>query len=216
MAMQRVAVIDYGMGNLRSVEKALSYVAKDRHDVVVTRDPKVIANADRVVFPGQGAIRDCMAQIRECGLESCIVDAAASKPFLGICIGLQALMASSDEDETTKGLAVFRGGCKRFPANARDERTTERLKIPHMGWNQVAFTRPHALWEGIQDGARFYFVHSYYVEPQDPALVVGTTDYATTFACAIATGSLFAVQFHPEKSQHDGLQLLTNFLDWHP
>ena len=214
--MERVAVIDYGMGNLRSVEKALSYVAGDRFEVTVTQDPGVVAGAERVVFPGQGAMRDCMAQIREHGLEDCIRDAVAEKPFLGICIGLQALMRRSDEDPNTTGLGIYEGRCVRFPSDARDTKTAERLKIPHMGWNQVKIAKDHPLWAGIDDEARFYFVHSYFVVPEDATLIAATSQYAGEFVCAIARANLFAVQFHPEKSQHGGLRLLSNFLDWRP
>lgn len=214
--MERVAVIDYGMGNLRSVEKALQYAAGDAYDVAVTNDPAVVASAERVVFPGQGAIRDCMQQIRACGLESCINDAVREKPFLGICIGLQALMERSDEDPDTQGLGVYRGGCRRFASDARDPNTHERLKIPHMGWNQVRARGPHPLWDGIDDEERFYFVHSYFVVPEDSSLIAATAEYAGEFTCGLAKDNVFAVQFHPEKSQHAGLRLLTNFLRWNP
>ena len=212
--MQQVAIIDFGMGNLRSVEKAVRYVGGETVDVVVTSDPERVAAADRVVFPGQGAIGDCMAELAAHGLEACVRDAIQEKPFLGICIGLQALMEESEEDGGTRGLAAFRGRVTRFPS--RDPETGSRLKVPHMGWNQVHQSAPHPLWRGIEDGERFYFVHSYYVEPTDPALVAGRTDYAVRFTAALAAGNVFAVQFHPEKSQRPGLQLLSNFFDWHP
>ena len=212
--MQQVAVIDFGMGNLRSVEKAVRYVGGETVDVLVTADPERVAAADRVVFPGQGAIGDCMAELAAHGLESCVRDAIREKPFLGICIGLQALMEESEEDGGTPGLAAFRGRVTRFPPH--DPATGSRLKVPHMGWNQVRQSAPHPLWHGIDDGERFYFVHSYYVEPADPRLVAGSTDYAVRFTAALAAGNVFAVQFHPEKSQRPGLQLLSNFFDWHP
>ena len=214
--MGHIAVVDYGMGNLRSVEKALTYVAAGRNEVRVTQHPEVIRAAERVVFPGQGAIRDCMAEVRRLGLEQSIAEAVRDKPFLGICIGLQSLMERSDEDPGTNGLGVYSGTCVRFADGARDPRTGERLKIPHMGWNQVRFARPHALWEGIEDWSRFYFVHSYFVVPSEDSLVAATADYPDRFACALARDNVFAVQFHPEKSQHNGLRLLTNFLDWRP
>ena len=214
--MQRVAIIDFGMGNLRSVEKAVRYAGGSAVDVSVTADPERVAAADRVIFPGQGAIGDCMAQLAAHRLEPCVRDAIREKPFLGICIGLQALMEESEEDGGTRALAAFGGRVTRFPP--RDPATGRRLKVPHMGWNQVwqAGPHPHPLWRGIEDGERFYFVHSYYVEPTDPALVAGRTSYAVRFAAALAAGSLFAVQFHPEKSQRPGLRLLRNFFDWRP
>ena len=164
--MQQVAIIDFGMGNLRSVEKAVRFVGDDSIDVLVTADPERVAAADRVIFPGQGAIGDCMVQLAAHGLETCVCTAIREKPFLGICIGLQALMDESEEDGGTRGLAAFRGRVIRFPR--RDPTNGTRLKVPHMGWNQVRQTKAHPLWEGIEDGERFYFVHSYYVEPADP------------------------------------------------
>ena len=212
--MQQVAIIDFGMGNLRSVEKAVRHVGGGAVDVIVTPDPERVAAADRVIFPGQGAIGDCMAQLAAHRLESCVHDAIREKPFLGICIGLQALMEESEEDGGTRGLAAFRGRVTRFPSH--DPATGGRLKVPHMGWNQVRQAAPHPLWRGIEDGERFYFVHSYHAEPADPALVAGCTDYAVRFTAALAAGNVFAVQFHPEKSQRPGLRLLGNFFDWRP
>ena len=213
--MQQVAIIDFGMGNLRSVEKAVRYAGGGAVDVVVTDDPARVAAADRVVFPGQGAIGDCMAQLAAHRLEPCVRAAIREKPFLGICIGLQALMEESEEDGGTRGLAAFPGRVTRFPS--RDPATGRRLKVPHMGWNQVRQAPPpHPLWRGIDDSERFYFVHSYYAEPADPALVAGRTAYAIRFAAALAAGNVFAVQFHPEKSQRPGLRLLGNFFDWRP
>ena len=212
--MQQIAIIDFGMGNLRSVEKAVRFVGGDAIDVLVTAEPERVAAADRVVFPGQGAIGDCMAQLAAHGLESCVRGAIREKPFLGICIGLQALMDESEEDGGTRGLAAIRGRVRRFPAG--ESATRRRLKVPHMGWNQVRQAKPHPLWAGIEDGERFYFVHSYFVEPADPDLVAGSTDYAVRFTSALASGNVFAVQFHPEKSQRPGLQLLRNFFDWRP
>ena len=213
--MQQVAIIDFGMGNLGSVEKAVRYAGGGAVDVVVTADPARVAAADRVVFPGQGAIGDCMAQLAAHRLEPCVRAAIREKPFLGICIGLQALMEESEEDGGTRALAAFRGRVARFPR--RDPATGTRLKVPHMGWNQVRqASPPHPLWRGIDDGERFYFVHSYYAEPADPALVAGSADYAVRFTAALAAGNVFAVQFHPEKSQRPGLRLLGNFFDWRP
>ncbi len=212
--MERVVVIDYRMGNLRSVEKALAHVATDRAEILVTSDPEAVGDADRVVFPGQGAIRDCMLELEKHGLVKALKDAVASKPFLGICLGQQALMESSEEHAGTAGLGVFPGTVKRFAADARDQATGARLKVPHMGWNDVRFSRTHPLWRGIDDGEFFYFVHSYYVAPDDDTITVGRTRYAVEFSSAIASRNLFAVQFHPEKSARAGLTLLKNFLQW--
>lgn len=212
--MERVAVIDYGMGNLRSVANALTHLGEEGWEITVTQDAQVIRDAERVVFPGQGAIRDCMVELDALGLREAVRECVGEKPFLGICMGLQALMERSEEHPDSRGLGAYAGDVRRFPADARDPQSGERLKIPHMGWNQVFATRAHPLWAGIENGARFYFVHSYYVAPADPALVAGTSVYALEFACALAQGRLFAVQFHPEKSQRSGLRLLRNFLRW--
>lgn len=208
-----VAVIDYGMGNLRSVSKALEHVSGGK-PVIVTADPAVVAAAERVVFPGQGAMPDCMAELDARGLRGAVLAAAQSKPFLGICVGEQMLFEHSDEGNVP-ALVVFTGNVKRFPDDKMVLPTGERLKVPHMGWNEVR-QRPHALWAGIADDARFYFVHSYFVEPADPALVMGTCEYGVPFTCAVGRDNIFAVQFHPEKSARDGLQLLKNFVEWHP
>jgi len=212
--MENIAVIDYHMGNLRSVAKALEHVVRTGQRVVVTDDPAVVQRADRLVFPGQGAMRDCMAEIRSRNLTEVLTQGVASKPFLGICMGLQALMEWSEESPDTPGFGILSGPVRRLPD--RDPQTGARLKIPHMGWNQVRTAQPHPLWEGIPSGERFYFVHSYYVDPSEPSVVAGTTDYGVRFVCAIARANLFAVQFHPEKSQHAGLTLLANFLRWSP
>jgi glutamine amidotransferase len=207
-----IAVIDYGMGNLRSVSKAIEHVAESSDRVLVTDDPKLILSADRVVFPGQGAARDCMAAISEHQLNRAVLDAAHTKPFFGICMGLQVLMESSDENEGTRLLGLFPGRVHRFMA-AEDARG-QRLKIPQMGWNQVTQCSPHPLWKGVAQNSRFYFVHSYYVDPEDRDLVAATTDYGVTFTSVIAKENLFATQFHPEKSADAGLRLLRNFLNW--
>ncbi len=212
--MGKIAVIDYGMGNLRSVWQALEHVAEGR-EVVVTADPAVVAAAERVVFPGQGAMPDCMAELDARGLRPAVLQAAKDKPFLGICIGLQMLFEHSEEGDVP-GLGVFAGQVRRFPAEKMVAADGSRLKVPHMGWNQVRHTRPHALWEGIEDGARFYFVHSYYVTPEDAAVVAGTADYGIPFTCAVARDNIFAIQSHPEKSARDGLALLRNFIRWQP
>jgi imidazole glycerol-phosphate synthase subunit HisH len=199
-------VVDYGMGNLRSVSKALEHVAPQAR-VAVTADPETIRGADRLVVPGQGAMPDCMRQLAASGAREAVVEAMRSKPFLGICLGLQMLFERADEGDTP-GLGLFGGHVPRFSVSG--------LKIPHMGWNQVIQQQPHALWAGIPDQTRFYFVHSYYPAPQDPALTAATCVYGAPFTCAVARDNIFAVQFHPEKSQSAGLQLLSNFIRWRP
>ena len=210
----KIAVIDYGMGNLRSVWQALVHVA-DGKEIVVTADPAVVAGAERVVFPGQGAMPDCMRELDERGLRSAVIDAAQTKPFLGICIGLQMLFEQSEEGNVP-GLGVFAGPVRRFPAGKMVGASGEKLKVPHMGWNRVSQTRSHALWNGIEDGARFYFVHSYFVDPVDRACIAGTTDYGIPFTSAVARDNIFAIQCHPEKSAQAGLALLSNFVRWNP
>jgi glutamine amidotransferase len=212
--MQRIAVVDYGMGNLRSVAKALERVSSHNQNVVVTADADIIADAERVVFPGQGAIRDCMVELQRLNLEPVLRRCIEEKPFLGICLGLQALMESSQEHAETRGLGILAGDVRRFPGDATDPVSGERLKVPHMGWNTVAPTRDHPLWHGIAADTRFYFVHSYYVAPEDDSVVAARTQYGITFSCAVGFGSCFAVQFHPEKSQQAGLALLSNFCGW--
>lgn len=208
----RIAVIDYGMGNLRSVSKALEHVAPDAR-VEVTSDAAAVASADRVVFPGQGAMPDCMREMEARGLRPAVLESAAAKPFLGICIGLQMLFEASEEGDV-RGLSVLQGRVRRFPREAMFDRDGGRLKVPHMGWNEVQQSIEHPLWHEIPDGGRFYFVHSYYVEAGNPAQVAGRGHYGKDFAAALAEGSRFAVQFHPEKSHTHGLQLLQNFVSW--
>jgi len=210
--MVDVAVVDYGMGNLRSVEQALRKVAPDA-EIAVSDDAGVIANARRVVFPGQGAMPDCMRELEARGLHDAVLEAARDKPFLGICIGLQMLFEHSTEGDVA-GLGILRGEVVRFASDLKDAQDN-RLKVPHMGWNRVRHGN-HALWDGIEQDGRFYFVHSYYVQPQDASLVQGTSDYPQPFVCAVARNNLFAVQFHPEKSQTAGLKLLQNFMQWNP
>lgn len=207
-----IAVIDYGMGNLRSVSKAIEHVADAGDEIRVTDDPARILSADRVVFPGQGAARDCMAAISDHHLNQAVLDAARNKPFLGICMGLQVLLGYSEENQGTQLLGLFAGEVRRFPPPVAGH--GERLKIPQMGWNQVRQTKQHALWSGIPDFSRYYFVHSYYVVPDDPELVAGTTGYGVDFTSVIARDNLFATQFHPEKSAEAGLRLLRNFVNW--
>ena len=209
---QKIAVIDYGMGNLRSVAKAIEHVADDA-EVRTTDDPGYIAGADRVVFPGQGAARDCMAAIGDHHLNQAILQAAASKPFLGICMGLQVLMRHSEENAGTDLLNLFAGEVKRFDGLAIGDNGLP-LKIPHMGWSQVHQVGPHPLWEGIEDQSRFYFVHSYRVVPEDVSVIAATTDYGVRFTSAVARDNVFATQFHPEKSADTGLRLLRNFVNW--
>jgi len=209
--MSTIAIIDYGMGNLHSIAKALERVATDAR-VRVTSDRSQILAADRVVFPGVGAIRDCMAELRSRDLVDVVGEAAATRPFLGICLGLQLLLEQSEENDGVDCLAVVPGRVSRFGAAHDGE--GRRLKIPHMGWNRVAQAGPHPLWEGIADGSRFYFVHSYYVVPEDTGHVAARCDYGVTFAAAIGRENLFAVQFHPEKSDRLGLRLLANFASW--
>ena len=208
-----IAVVDYGMGNLRSVSKALEHVA-GAVPVVVTADPAVVAGAGRVVFPGQGAMPDCMRELDARGLHAAVLQAARDKPFLGICVGQQMLFERSEEGDVP-GLGVFPGTVRRFPEEGMVDARGARLKVPHMGWNEV-WQKPHALWSGIADGARFYFVHSYCVQHDDPALTAARTDYGLPFTCAVGRDNIFAVQFHPEKSARDGLQLLKNFVEWQP
>jgi imidazole glycerol-phosphate synthase subunit HisH len=202
--MTDIAVIDYGMGNLRSVSKAIEHVAPGLK-VAVTSEPGVVMRASRVVFPGQGAMPDCMREMDARGLREAVVASARNKPFLGICIGLQMLFDKSEEGDVA-GLGLLPGIVRRFPPGAMVEAGGQRLKVPHMGWNEVHQTRSHPLWEGIASGSRFYFVHSYFPEPADPHLAVGYSLYPFSFA----------VQFHPEKSQAAGLRLLANFVAWQP
>ncbi len=210
--MATIAVVDYGMGNLRSVAKALEHVAPDCR-VVVTSDGGELVDADRVVFPGQGAMPDCMRELDARDLRESIVVASQNKPFLGLCIGLQMLFDHSEEGDT-RGLGLLPGRVKRFPPERMRDESGNKLKVPHMGWNQVFQNRPHAMWQGIEDGSRFYFVHSFYVEAADRELVAGTTHYPFGFTSAVARDNIFAVQFHPEKSQSAGLKLLSNFVNW--
>ena len=214
-----IAVIDYGMGNLRSVSKALEHVAPSK-SVIVTSNPDEVARAERVVFPGQGAMPDCIRELDARGLREAVLQSAQQKPFLGICIGLQMLFEQSEEGSAA-GLGLFKGQVKRFAAADMHDEHGDKLKVPHMGWNQVYqsganSSQAHALWTGIDDGARFYYVHSYYVQPNDANIMSGYSHYPQPFTSAIAVDNLFAVQFHPEKSASAGLQLLSNFVHWAP
>jgi len=211
--MTSIAVIDYGMGNLRSVCKALEHVAPKARVQLVT-DASALADADKVVFPGQGAIRACVTAIDQHGLREALMTALRDKPFLGICLGLQALYESSEEGGGTDGLGIIPGHVRRFPAEKMVDADGVRMKVPHMGWSRVRQQRPHPLWQGIADDSRFYFVHSYYADTDQADWITGTTEYGVRFTSAAGRENIFAVQFHPEKSQHAGLKLLENFVNW--
>ena len=202
------------MGNLRSVAQALRAVAPEAN-VIVSNNPADIDSADRVVLPGQGAMRDCMATLRESGLEGALRRAAASRPLLGVCVGEQMLFESSDEGDEP-GLGLMPGKVVRFQLEGKLQADGSRFKVPQMGWNRVRQVRHHKMWEGIADDAYFYFVHSYYVQPADASLIAGETDYGAPFCCAVARENIFATQFHPEKSASAGLQLYKNFVHWNP
>ncbi len=209
-----IAVIDYGMGNLRSVSKAIEHVAPNK-TVLVTSDADIINQAKHVVFPGQGAMPDCMRELDSRGLRDAVIQAAKTKPFLGICIGLQMLFERSEEGHAA-GLGLFLGNVKKFAAEDMYDVAGQKLKVPHMGWNQVYQDKPHPLWADIADGERFYYVHSYYVAPLQANIIAGHSQYPNPFTSAIAHENLFAIQFHPEKSAQAGLQLLHNFVNWKP
>ena len=202
-----IAIIDYGIGNLRSVHNAVSFISPKTKSIV-TIDPDVVDNADRVIFPGQGAMPDCILQLEKRGLKESVIEAAKQKPFLGICLGLQMLFEKSEEGNVS-GFGLLPGTVKRFQLNKN-----ERIKIPHMGWNKVFLSNPHPMWNKIDSDSRFYFVHSFYAEVKDKSLVMATSSHGEKFTCAIAKDNLFAVQFHPEKSSELGLQLLNNFISW--
>jgi len=205
----KIAVVDYGMGNLRSVSKALEHVTP-KDQVLVSADPAVIRAADRVVVPGQGAMPDCMRQLAMSGAHDAVIEAARTKPFLGLCIGLQMLFERAEEGDTAC-LGIFEGTVPRFGGAAM-----RGLKIPQKGWNRVKQGGDHPMWQDVPDGAWFYFVHSYYVAPRDGAIRAATCEYGAPFTCAVARDNIFAVQFHPEKSASAGLQLLSNFVRWRP
>ena len=215
-----VAVVDYGMGNLRSVSQAVMHVAaQSGYEVIVTQRPEEVRAAERVVLPGQGAMRDCMRELHDSGLKDAVLEAAASKPLMGICVGMQMLLDHSEEQDTP-GLGLIPGHVKRFQLDGRLQPDGSRFKVPQMGWNQVNPT-PHSgslhpIWAGVPDGSYFYFVHSYYTAPIDAHHSAATTDYGHRFTCAVARDNIFATQFHPEKSADQGLQLYRNFLAWCP
>ncbi len=209
MAQKLVAVIDYGMGNLRSVAKAAEHVAPDNVRILVTNNPDEVASADAIIFPGQGAAKACMQALHDTGMIHPIQQAAQEKPFLGICMGLQVLMSHSDENQGIDCLNVIPGNVKHFEFEENSP-----LKIPHMGWNQIHQEQDHALWQNIPQDSRFYFVHSYYIQPDNQAMITGTTTHGITFPSVLSHKNLFAIQAHPEKSAEHGLQLFKNFLTW--
>ncbi len=211
-----VAVVDYGMGNLHSVSQAVRHVAQGSgFEVVVTSRPEDVFAAERVVLPGQGAMPDCMRELRDSGLLGAVLDAAANKPLMGVCVGMQMLLSRSDEGPT-EGLGLIPGDVRRFDLAGRLQPDGSRFKVPQMGWNRVSQVQPHPVWAGVPDEAYFYFVHSYYTQPTDARHSAGETDYGGRFTCAVARDNIFATQFHPEKSAGHGLALYRNFLHWNP
>lgn len=210
--MNRVAVIDYGMGNLHSVAKAVEHVGDDLQ-LSVTSDEKIIMAADRVIFPGVGAMRDCMGEIIRLGIDDILRRFVETKPVLGVCVGMQALLGHSEENNGVDCIGLFAGNVIKFKEGMTND-SGETLKVPHMGWNKVRHSKSHPLWHDIPDNSRFYFVHSYYVKPGNAEDVVGESTYPEYFTAALAKQNIFAVQFHPEKSQTVGLQLYKNFLTW--
>jgi len=211
-----VAVVDYGMGNLRSVSQAVMHVAAGSGiEVVVTQRPEAVMAAERVVLPGQGAMRDCMRELADSGLKQAVLDAARSKPLFGVCVGMQMLLDHSEEQDTP-GLGLIGGRVRRFRLEGMLQPDGSRYKVPQMGWNRVQQALPHPLWSGVPDGAWFYFVHSFYAEPSAAHHSAGLTEYGTRFTSAVARDNIFATQFHPEKSAADGLTLYRNFLAWKP
>ena len=214
--MKSVAVVDYGMGNLRSVSQAVKAVAKDSgFTVVVTADPGEVRSAERIVLPGQGAMPDCMRELRESGLMASVLEAAATKPMFGVCVGMQMLLDRSAEGPTD-GLGLIHGEVIKFDLAGQTQPDGSRYKVPQMGWNEVWQAQPHALWAGVPDGSFFYFVHSFYVRTSDARHSAGEADYGSRFTAAIARDNIFATQFHPEMSADPGLALYRNFLHWNP
>jgi glutamine amidotransferase len=212
--MKKIVVVDYGMGNLRSVAQALRAVAPEA-DVAISGVPADIDAADRIVLPGQGSMLDCMKSLAESGVQDALLRAARSKPMMGVCVGEQMLFERSEERDA-EGLGLLPGKVVRFQLDGRLQEDGSRFKVPQMGWNKVKQTAAHAMWEGIPDDAWFYFVHSYYAQPADPAHSVGETVYGAPFCCVVARDNIFATQFHPEKSAATGLRLYKNFVHWNP
>lgn len=216
MQAKTVAVVDYGMGNLRSVSQAVMAAAQGTDwQVVVTSDPEMVRAANRVVLPGQGAIPDCMRELRDSGLLEPVLEAARSKPLFGVCVGMQMLLDHSEEGDTP-GLGLIHGNVRKFQLEGRTQPDGSRFKVPQMGWNQVHQAQAHPIWEGVPDASFFYFVHSFYAQPLDSAHCAGEADFGGRFAAAIARDNIFATQFHPEKSADQGLALFRNFLRWNP
>ena len=215
--MNTIAVVDYGMGNLRSVAQAVIHAASvvDQAEVIVTSNPQVVRDAHRVVLPGQGAMPDCMSELKASGLLEAVLDAADKKPLFGVCVGMQMLLDHSAEGDTP-GLGLIPGDVIKFDLVGRTQGDGSRFKVPQMGWNQVVPTQPHPLWEGVPSNSYFYFVHSFYAKPKNAVHVAAETDYGGLFACAIARDNIFATQFHPEKSAVHGLALYRNFIHWNP
>ena len=213
---QTVAVVDYGMGNLRSVAQAVIHATTDTHvNAVITQDPQVVRNAHRVVLPGQGAMADCMRELRESGLLESVLEAAATKPLFGVCVGMQMLLSHSAEGDTP-GLGLIAGEVLKFDCAGQTAPDGSRFKVPQMGWNRVHQSRPHPVWGDVADGEWFYFVHSFYARPLDAGHSVGETEYGARFTSAVARDNIFGTQFHPEKSANQGLALYRNFLHWEP
>ncbi|MCX7260339.1 MAG: imidazole glycerol phosphate synthase subunit HisH [Burkholderiales bacterium] len=217
MSLNTIAVVDYGMGNLRSVAQAVIHAASvvDQAEVIVTSNPQVVRDAHRVVLPGQGAMPDCMSELKASGLLEAVLDAAAKKPLFGVCVGMQMLLDHSAEGNTP-GLGLIAGEVIKFDLTGRTQADGSRFKVPQMGWNQVVPTQPHPLWEGVPSNSYFYFVHSFYAKTTNAAHIAAETDYGGLFACAIARDNIFATQFHPEKSAAHGLALYRNFIHWNP
>ena len=219
LASATVAVVDYGMGNLRSVSQAVAHAARDQDiRVIVTANPEEVYAAERVVLPGQGAMRDCMHELQASGLREAVLHAAANKPLFGVCVGMQMLLDHSEEQDTP-GLGLIPGQVRRFRLEGQLQPDGSRYKVPQMGWNRVRqgpAGTVHALWSGVADNSWFYFVHSYHAAPAQPAHSAGSTEYGGRFTCAVARDNIFATQFHPEKSAADGLRLYSNFLHWRP
>lgn len=220
MAQRLVAVVDYGMGNLRSVSQAVMHAAAGEGvEVIVTSKPEDVRAAERVVLPGQGAMRDCMRELRDSGLQEAVLEAAAAKPLMGVCVGMQMLLDHSEEQDTP-GLGLIPGRVRRFELDGQRQPDGSRYKVPQIGWNRVFQVphegRVHPVWAGVPDGAFFYFVHSFYARPENPAHSAGETDYGLRFTSAVARDNIFATQFHPEKSAAHGLALYRNFLHWQP
>ena len=212
--MNKIVVVDYGMGNLRSVAQALRAVAPEAN-VLISGEVADIQSADRIVLPGQGAMPDCMSSLRDSGVQEAVLNASRNKPLFGVCVGEQMLIDLSEEGNTP-GLGLLPGKVVRFDLDGQLQADGSRFKVPQMGWNRVQQSRSHALWQDIPDQEYFYFVHSYYAQPDNAEHIVGMTDYGQLFACAVARDNIFATQFHPEKSAHAGLQLYKNFVHWNP